>query len=52
MVRAVRQIGNPVVTAYLQALLLTGVRREELAAAGLPALTLHGLRPSFGTLSE
>lgn len=117
----VRQIGNPVVAAYLQALLLTGARREELAgltwedldfqwksmtirdkvageriipltpyvasmlaalprrnqwvfasprlddcaiqdkrtmhvkalaAAGLPALTLHGLRRSFGTLSE
>jgi hypothetical protein len=27
----VRQIGNPVVAAYLQALLLTGARREELA---------------------
>ncbi|MBK8579474.1 MAG: integrase family protein [Candidatus Accumulibacter sp.] len=117
----VRQIGNPVVAAYLQALLLTGARREELAgltwedldfqwksmtikdkvegervipltpyvasllaalprrnqwvfasprlddcaiqdkrtmhvkalaAAGLPALTLHGLRRSFGTLAE
>lgn len=29
---AVRQIGNPVISAYLQALLLTGGRREELAA--------------------
>ncbi len=28
---AVRQIGNPVIAAYLQALLLTGARREELA---------------------
>jgi integrase len=28
---AVRQIGNPVISAYLQALLLTGARREELA---------------------
>lgn len=117
----VRKIGNPVIGAYLQALLLTGARREELgkltwaevdftwsmltigdkvegeriipltpyvasllvnlprrnawvfsspgAAAGrlvepriahervlretgLPHLTLHGLRRSFGTLSE
>ena len=117
----VRQIRNPVISAYLQALLLTGPRREELsdlrwedvdfrwksmtlkdkvegqriipltpyvsgllaalprrnkwvfsspraesgrlqeprsghnkalAAAGLPALSLHGLRRSFGTLSE
>jgi integrase len=29
---AVRKIGNPVVGAYLQALLLTGARREELAS--------------------
>lgn len=29
---AVRQISNPVISAYLQALLLTGARREELAA--------------------
>jgi integrase len=29
---AVRQIGNPVTSAYLQALLLTGARRNELAA--------------------
>ncbi|MES2939218.1 MAG: integrase family protein [Pseudomonadota bacterium] len=29
---AVRQIPNPVIAAYLQALLLTGARREELAA--------------------
>lgn len=29
---AVRQIGNPVISAYLQGLLLTGARREELAA--------------------
>jgi integrase len=29
---AVRQIGNPVISAYLQALLLTGARRNELAA--------------------
>lgn len=29
---AVRQVGNPVIRAYLQALLLTGARREELAA--------------------
>jgi integrase len=117
----VRSIGNPVQSAYLQALLITGARRNELAgiqwadvdfqwksitikdkvegertipltpyvasllavlprrndfvfssttaasgriqepriahnkaltAAGLPALTLHGLRRSFGTLSE
>lgn len=117
----VRKLGNPVHSAYLQALLITGARREELAgihwtdvdfqwksitirdkvegqrtipltpyvsflltalprrnewvfssplaksgrlqeprighnkaltAAGLPALTLHGLRRSFGTLSE
>jgi len=118
---AVRQIGNPVIAAYLQALLLTGARREELAGirwedvdfqwrslaikdkvdgertipltpyvaallvalphrnewvfsspaaasgrlqeprimhnralttAGLPALSIHGLRRSFGTLAE
>lgn len=120
---AVRQIGNPVICAYLQALLLTGARREEmaglrwedvdfqwrslhvadkvetetgrvipltpylasllaalprrnewvfsspsaadgklaepriahnkaLAAAGLPHVTIHGLRRSFGTLCE
>ncbi|MGB7195309.1 MAG: integrase family protein [Collimonas pratensis] len=119
---AVRNIDNPVISAYLQALLLSGPRREEmaalkwtdvdfqwrslslsdkiedagrvipltpylssllvalprrnewvfsslgaedgkiaepriahnqaLAAAGLPHLTLHGLRRSFGTLSE
>lgn len=118
---AVRKIGNPVISAYLQGLLLTGARRNELAAlrwddvdfkwksltirdkvegartipltpymehliaalprrndfvfssptaasgrieepriqhvkalaaAGLPALSLHGLRRSFGTLSE
>lgn len=117
----VRRLGNPVHAAYLQSLLLTGARREELAAlkwddvdfqwksltirdkvegqriipltpyvsallaslprrnewvfssptaasgrlmeprlghnralaaAGLPALSLHGLRRSFGTLSE
>lgn len=29
---AVRQIGNPVISAYLQGLLLTGARRNELAA--------------------
>ncbi|MDD5276447.1 MAG: integrase arm-type DNA-binding domain-containing protein [Methylovulum sp.] len=29
---AVKQIGNPVISAYLQCLLLTGSRREELAA--------------------
>jgi integrase len=29
---AVKQIGNPVVSAYLQGLLLTGARRNELAA--------------------
>lgn len=29
---AVKQINNPVISAYLQALLLTGARREELAA--------------------
>jgi integrase len=28
---AVTQIGNPVISAYLQALLLTGARREEMA---------------------
>ena len=118
---AVQKIGNPVIAAYLQGLLLTGARRNELAAvrwadvdfqwksvtirdkvegertipltpylehlisglprrnefvfsspaaksgrieepriqhvralaaAALPALTLHGLRRSFGTLSE
>ena len=118
---AVRHLGNPVIGAYLQALLLTGARREELgtltwanvdfqwnsltirdkvegertipltpyvaallaalprrnewvfsspaaasgrlqepriahnralSAAGLPPLSLHGLRRSFGTLSE
>lgn len=118
---AVRQIANPVIAAYLQGLLLTGARREELAAlqwgdvdfqwltivirdkveglrtipltpflahlltalprrnewvfssptakdgrlinahkahvqaldvAGLPHVSLHGLRRSFGTLSE
>jgi integrase len=118
---AVRQIGNPVIAAYLQVLLLTGARREELAglrwedvdfqwssltihdkvegeriipltpfvahlltslprrnqwvfsattgatgrlqepriahnralaAAGLPALSIHGLRRSFGSLVE
>jgi integrase len=119
--REVRKISNPVISAYLQSLLLTGARREELAgltwdcidfqwnglhirdkvegarvipltpyvsnllsalprrnewvfssplaksgrlqeprlqhntavaAAGLPPLTLHGLRRSFGTLCE
>ncbi|CAH1903698.1 Prophage integrase IntF [Candidatus Nitrotoga sp. HW29] len=118
---AVRKIGNPVIAVYLQGLLLTGARRNELAtlrwhdvdfqwksltirdkvegertipltpylehliaalprrnefvfssqtaasgrveepriqhvkalkAAALPALSLHGLRRSFGTLSE
>lgn len=119
---AVRDIHNPVISAYLQALLITGARREEMAAlkwldidfqwrslsisdkvdesgrvipltpylacllstlprrnewvfsspaaadgkiaepriahnqalanAGLPHLTLHGLRRSFGTLAE
>lgn len=29
---AVKRIGNPVISAYLQGLLLTGARREELAA--------------------
>jgi integrase len=29
---AVKQIGNPVISAYLQCLLMTGSRREELAA--------------------
>lgn len=29
---AVKQIGNPVISAYLQTLLLVGARREELAA--------------------
>lgn len=28
---AIRSIGNPVISAYLQALLLTGARREEMA---------------------
>jgi integrase len=32
MVYAVKQIGNPVISAYLQTLLLVGSRREELAA--------------------
>ncbi|WP_254773507.1 integrase family protein [Nitrosospira sp. Nsp13] len=119
--KAVRELGNPVQAAYLQTLLLTGARREELAplkwdqldfqwnsmvirdkvegertlpltpfisnllmnlprrsqwvfsspaaksgriqepriahnralkAAGLPHLSLHGLRRSFGTLAE
>lgn len=119
--KAIRELNNPIQSAYLQALLLTGARREELAAlrwsevdfkwnsltirdkvegertipltpyvasllqglsrenewvfssttaasghiveprighnkalaaAGLPPLTLHGLRRSFGTLSE
>jgi integrase len=118
---AVRQLPNPILSAYLQGLLLTGARREELAnltwdnldfrwqsltirdkvegertipltpyvasllnalprrnkwvfsstaaasgrlqeprrghiraikAAGLPPLTIHGLRRSFGTLAE
>jgi len=118
---AARQVGNPVISAYLQSLLLTGARREELAglrwtdvdfqwgsirlidkiadfrmvpmtpyvshllaalprrnewvfsslkaadgklteprishtkalaAAGLPHVSLHGLRRSFGTLCE
>jgi len=118
---AVRQIGNPVISAYLQTTLLTGARREEIAGlrwedvdfrwltltirdkvegervipltpyvsqlltalprrnhwvfsspaaedgrlvepriahnkalqvGGLPALTIHGLRRSFGTLAE
>jgi integrase len=118
---SVRQIGNPVIAAYLQTALLTGARREEVAgiqwndvdfqwrsmtikdkvdgertipltpyvasllaclprrnewvfsspaaasgrlqeprimhnkaltAAGLPALSIHGLRRSFGTLAE
>lgn len=118
---AVRKIGNPVISAYLQALLITGSRREEMAglkwvdvdfqwrslkirdkvegsriiplppylanllsmlprrnewvfsspaaadgkiaepriahndvltAAGLPHVTIHGLRRSFGTLCE
>jgi len=118
---SVRQIGNPVIAAYLQVALLTGARREEVAgirwedvdfkwkamtirdkvegertipltpyvaallaalprrnewvfssptaasgrlqeprimhnkaltAAGLPALSIHGLRRSFGTLAE
>ena len=30
--RAVREIGNPVISAYLQGLVLTGARREELGA--------------------
>lgn len=30
--KAVRQINNPVISAYLQSLLLTGARRRELAA--------------------
>jgi integrase len=29
---AVRKLGNPVIAAYLQALLITGARREEMAA--------------------
>lgn len=29
---SVRKIGNPVIAAYLQALLITGARREEMAA--------------------
>lgn len=119
--KAIREYGNPVISAYLQSLLLTGARREELAGlkwadldfkwqamtihdkvegertipltpyvasllkplprrntwvfssptaksgrlqepriphnkalavAGIEGLTLHGLRRSFGTLSE
>ncbi len=119
--KSVREVGNPVISAYLQALLITGARREEmaglkwadvdfqwrsmtirdkvegqriipltpylasllsmlprrnqwvfssptaadgkvaepriahndaLAKAGLPHVTLHGLRRSFGTLCE
>jgi integrase len=119
--KAVRELSNPIISAYLQALLLTGARREELAhlkwddvdlkwhsmtihdkvegertipltphvaailsplarrnewvfsspsaksgrlqepriphnkalaTAGIEGLTLHGLRRSFGTLSE
>jgi integrase len=30
--KAVRELGNPIIAAYLQTLLLTGARREELAA--------------------
>ena len=40
--QAVRAIRVPAVSAYLQGLLLTGARREELA--GLPHISLHGLR--------
>ncbi|SPV17307.1 Phage integrase [Burkholderia cepacia] len=29
---AIRRLGNPIISAYLQALLLTGARREEMAA--------------------
>lgn len=38
---AVRQISNPVVSAYLQALLPTGARREELPALKWEDVNIH-----------
>ncbi len=37
----VRQIANPVIAAYLQALLLTGARREELAGVKWEGVDFH-----------
>jgi hypothetical protein len=54
--RYVRQIQNPVIAAYLQCLLLTGARREELAAlprrnewvfSSLEAVDGHIVEPSI-----
>lgn len=38
---AVKQIGNPVISAYLQGLLLTGARRNELAAVKWEDVDFH-----------